>query len=180
MKILPMENGSGTIKRLTATFIVLILLMIGLTPSVQAQIYSCVTKDGKRFFTDDPNLAPPDCRKVTTNENASDGGLSIVDSPSIPPGPVRDLLVEINEKREKQSLQVEEWKRTAVELVSEYEAARTRLYRTTSVSTELQTRQEIRDIKARRDALLADVAAGKLPFRDRGTVEEILTAIPVD
>jgi len=180
MKFLPMENGAGATKRLTAIFIVLILLLIGLTPSVQAQTYSCVTKDGKRFFTDDPNLIPPDCRKVTINEKASDGGLSIVDSPPIPPDPVRDLLGEINERREKQSQQLEEWKKTAEELVSEYEAVRTRLFRTTNVSTELQTRREIRDIKARRDALLANVAAGKLPFRDRGTVEEILTAIPLD
>jgi hypothetical protein len=174
------ENGAGVTKRLTVTFIVLILLQIGLTPSGQAQIFSCVTKDGKRFFTDDPTLFPPDCRKVTTNEKAGDGGLSIVDSPSPPPAPVRDLLIEINEGREQQSQHLEEWKKTAVELVSEYKAAQTRLYRATRARTRSQIRQEIHDIKARRDALLANVAAAKLSFRDRGTVEEILTAIPLD
>lgn len=180
MKILPTEEDADAGKRLTVTFITLILLLFGLTPSGQAQIYACVTNDGKRFFSDDPTLIPPGCRKVNTNEKAGDGGLSIVDSPSLPPAPVRDLLSEINERREQQSQQLEGWKKTAEELVSQYKEAQRRLYRTTRARTRLQIRQEIRDIKTRRDALLANVAAAKLSFRDRGTVEKMLTAIPRD
>lgn len=125
-------------------------------------------------------MIPPDCRKVTTNEKAGDGELSVIDPPSISPALVRSLLIEINERREKQRQQLEEWKKNAGDLVSEYKASQTRLYRATRARTKSQIRQEIRDIKARRDALLANVTAAKLSFRDRGTVEEILAVIPLD
>lgn len=180
MKTFLNEDDADATKRLIGVFIVLILLLVGLAPAVQAQVYSCVTTNGKRFFTDDPASIPAGCRKVSTMERAGKGGLSIVDSPSIPLAPARDLLVEINERREQQRQLLEEWEKTAEELVFQYKASQTRLYRTTRVHTKLQIRQEIRDIKARRDALLANIAATRLPFRDRGTAEEILTAIPLD
>lgn len=178
MQILLVEEDAGITMRLTMTFVVLILFLIGLAPAVQAQVQSCVTTDGKWFFTDDPTFFPANCRKVSPKERAIGGGLSIVDSPLIPSAPARDLLVEIDERREQQRQLLEEWKKTAEELVSEYKAAQTRLNRTTRARTRSQIRQEIRDIKARRDALLANVATAKLPFREKGTVEEILTAIP--
>jgi hypothetical protein len=159
MQIHLIQDGAGAAKRTTVTFVVFILLLMGLTPTGNAQIYSCVTNDGKRFFTDDPTLFPPDCRMMTTNEKAGDGGLSIVGSPYSPPASVRGLLIKINEKREQQNQQLEEWKKTAVELVSEYKAAQMRLCRATRARTRSQIRQEIHDIKARRDALRVNVAA---------------------
>jgi hypothetical protein len=133
-----------------------------------------VTVEGVPFFTNDPAVIPPGCRADATKEREGKGALSIVDSPTA----TSDLLVEMDERREKQNQMVEEWKKTAEELVAQYNQARTRLYRSTRSSTRLKLRQEIREIKERRDALLLKSAAASLPFRGRGAIKEILAAIP--
>ncbi|HKI51936.1 MAG TPA: hypothetical protein VJ995_07680 [Geothermobacteraceae bacterium] len=165
---------------LTIFLIVLIAFLFGEATRCQAQTYSCQTANGVRFFTNDPGMIPPGCQNVSAAEMTGAGGLSIVELPHNAPMQFSDVPATQKEKRRKLGQTVDQWKRTAEELVSQYNATRTRLYRAHAARTKLRLRQELRDIKSRRDALLTEVAAARLPFRDRGTVEEILSAIAPD
>ena len=164
-----------TKKHLTFFFIFLFISPFGDMPEANAQVYSCVTVEGVPFFTDNPALIPPGCHATSVNEREGLGGLSIVVSP---PTSTEDLLVEMDESKKKQNEMAKELKKTAKNLVAQYNQALTRLHRTRRVSRRLKIRGEIREIKERRDTLLLKAAAGSLPFRNRGTINETLAAIP--
>ncbi|APG27166.1 hypothetical protein A7E78_04540 [Syntrophotalea acetylenivorans] len=167
-----------TKKHLTFFFISLFISPFGDMPEANAQVYSCVTVEGVPFFTDNPALIPPGCHATSVNEREGLGGLSIVVSPPTSTEATEVLLVEMVERKKKQNEMAKELKKTAENLVAQYNQALTRLHRTRRVSRRLKIRGEIREIKERRDTLLLKAAAGSLPFRNRGTINEILAAIP--
>lgn len=167
-----------TKKKLTVLFISLLVFPFGDIPESSAQVYSCVTAEGVHFFTDNPALIPPGCQVNPAYERKNKKGLSIVASPTAQTISTEDLLVEIDERREKQNKMVEEWKDAAEKLVTRYNQALVHLHRTRRVSTRLKIRRKIREIKEHRDNLLLKASAGSIPFKNRGTINDILAAIP--
>jgi len=161
-------------------YAVLVVCSFILGTKVEAQTYTCLTNDQTRFFTNDPAFLPPDCSETSADEVIGSDRLSVTtfDIPDAPLG--QNLLTDIKERKGQVHQSLEEWKNTARQLVSQYQATRKTLYQPISASSKIQLRKELRDIKERRDALLAEVAAAKLPFRDRGAIAELLTAIPQD
>lgn len=158
----------------------LIIFQLGVGVSVSAQTYSCRTDDKTQFFTDDPALLPSDCGKVSRERTIGADSLSITKFEARSSTPVQDQLAGIKTRREQLSQTLEDWKKAAQQLVSQYEETRKQLNRPIRVASKIQLRKELLDIKARRDALLAEIHAARLPFRDRGTVAEILAVIPDD
>lgn len=148
--------------------------------NLRAEVFSCVTAQGKLFFADDPGKWPPGCRpQRSPDKTGSVGGLSIM--PRVETGGARaasELLAEISAENTKRQENVEEWKSEAQSLVDEYRRTRTDLVRAGKASEKKEIRRDIRQIKNRRDTLIREVEAARLPFRERGAIVEILGALP--
>lgn len=148
--------------------------------SAYALTYSCRTIEGSLLFTDDPASIPAGCRDLPKARDRGGGTLSIVQFPkdfSLSTS-VRAILAEIeNERAEQNRLRVE-WEQEALGLVEQFKAATRRMLRTHDAYLDAKLRTEIRDIKTRRDDLLAKNEAENLPYQERDIVPKILAEIP--
>jgi hypothetical protein len=167
-------------KELISLLVVLAISAYAGPTDVQAMDFSCKTVEGSLLFTNDPSSIPPGCRTLSPSEQENRGSLSIVQFPQdlSAPTSVREILAEIENERWKQNRLLEVLKQEAQYLTAQYQEAVRRMLRTHDSYLDAKLRDEIREIKDRRDDLLAKNEAERFSFRDRDMIPQILEEIP--
>lgn len=151
-----------------------LLLMVLAVSTAGAETFRCRQPDGTLVLTDDPAHFPADCRP---EEAPADGGtLSVVPIPAPAPpekGPGERTPAGSGELKTKQL-----WQQKASALVKEYRAVLPQRYRTMPVAKKREILQQIGEIKKRKEKMLGQIEASRLPRRERLEIKKILAEIP--
>lgn len=161
------------------SFITLTLFSFSFTELLAfEQLYSCITSEGTKFFTDDPALLPHLCSQNPKNVRTVDS-VNIVSLSQTPEAiSTQDLLSERENEKKHQEQVLKRLTTEAEKLVAQYDTAKRNLKRSFQAKKDRSFRREIRQIKIQRDEMLKELASARTSFKEKEIVENLLKDIP--
>lgn len=158
-----------------------ILIVAASAADVRAQTYRCRDAQGKIFFADAPERFPPGCRPLEPLREQK-GRISIIPSPPTEPPETSEPagVPEETKTDSDQENQAGEWEKEAEKLVRDYREGVVLRQKAYFIWEKREAFLKMKAARDRRNALAAEVAASRIPFRAKERIESILADIPAD